>query len=121
MSPEKLYLLERNRWEMLLANTTSGTRWRLAPLLAWTEAMMWGYCLLGGGAMLAAKARSHRSVRERKALVADRRRTIEALRRVPDAAVLAALRRSYTWDQLLVLGKRGASKGRRGGRDLPVS
>lgn len=120
MSPEKLFLLERNRWEMLLANTTRGTRWRLAPLLAWTELMMWGYCVLGGGAMLAAKARSYRSVRERSRHVAERRLAIEGLRRVPDRTVLAAMNRSYTWDQLLVLGRRRTSRGRRGGRDLPV-
>jgi GT2 family glycosyltransferase len=120
MSSKKLFLLERNRWEMLLANTTLRTRLRLAPLLAWTELMMWGYCLLGGGSMLAAKRRSYVAVRQRRALVTERRSAIEALRRVPDATVLGAMRWNYTWDQLLFLGRRRTIRGRRGGRDLPV-
>ena len=48
MFPHKLFLLERNRWKMLLADLRGRTRLALSPLLALTELMMWGYCLLRG-------------------------------------------------------------------------
>ena len=57
MFPHKLFLLERNRWSMLLANTRLSTRLALSPLLALTELMMWGYCLLRGPSFLRAKLR----------------------------------------------------------------
>ena len=120
MSPEKLFLLERNRWEMLLANTGLGTRLRVGPLLLWTELMMWGYCLTRGGSMLGAKWRSYRSVGQRRQIIAERRAVIAGLRRVDDREVLRALRWNYTWDQLLSVGRRPPTQGRRGNRDLPV-
>ncbi len=119
MSPEKLFLLERNRWEMLLANTRAATRVVLAPLLVWTEVMMWGYCLLRP-ALLGAKWRSYGSIRSRRDLIAARRRVIAELRRVPDRVVLGKLRWNYTWDQLIFVGRRHAVRGRRGGRAMPV-
>ena len=61
MFPHKLFLLERNRWSMLLANTRArrpGSRSR--PCSPLTELMMWGYCLLRGPAFLRAKLDSYR-------------------------------------------------------------
>lgn len=120
MSPEKLFLLERNRWEMLLANTRWTTRLAISPLLLWTELMMWTYCASRGRAMIEAKRRSYASIRQRRAIVAKRRAAIGELRRVSDWKVLSTLRWNYTWDQLLFVGRRRASAGRRGGRDMPV-
>lgn len=120
MSPEKLFLLERNRWEMLLANTRLATRVALSPILIWTELMMWAYCATRGRAMLGAKRATYTSIRERRAVISRRRATITRIRRVPDRAVLQALRWNYTWDQLVFLGKRRSTRGRRGGRDLPT-
>jgi GT2 family glycosyltransferase len=120
MSPEKLYLLERNRWEMLLANTRWATRLLISPLLLWTELMMWTYCASRGFSMLAAKKRSYRSIGRRRGVIAKRRAVIARLRRVPDRHVLRALHWNYTWDQLAFLGRRRSSRGRRGGREMPV-
>lgn len=120
MSPEKLFLLERNRWEMLLANTRATTRLLLTPLLVWTELMMWGYCFTRGRTMLGAKWRSYGSIRRRRDTVAERRAAISGLRRVSDRAVLGALRWNYTWDQLIHVGSQRPTRGRRGGRDMPV-
>ncbi len=120
MSPEKLFLLERNRWEMLLANTRPATRLALAPLLAWTELMMWTYCATRGRAMLGAKRASYASIRERRPIVEQRRTAVARVRRVSDRAVFAGLRWNYTWDQFVFLGKRRSTRGRRGGRELPV-
>ena len=70
--------------------------------------------------MVEAKRRSYHSIRQRRAIVAKRREAIGELRRVSDWKVLGALRWNYTWDQLVFVGRRRASAGRRGGRDMPV-
>src|SRR6185312_14331317 len=59
MFPHKLFLLERNRWKMLLADLQPGTRLALSPLLVLTELMTWGYCLLRGPKFLRAKRQSY--------------------------------------------------------------
>lgn len=120
MSPEKLFLLERNRWEMLLANTRRSTRVVLAPLLLWTEMMMWTYCVSRGRAMVAAKKRSYSSIRQRRTVVQRRREAINHMRLVSDWEVLRALNWNYTWDQLVFVGKRRTTRGRRGGREMPT-
>ena len=120
MSPEKLYLLERNRWETLLANTHWTTRLVISPLLVWTELMMWTYCASRGRSMLAAKRQSYTSIGRRRSIIARRRSVIRGLRRVSDWHVLRAFRWNYTWDQLVFVGRRRTSAGRRGGRDMPV-
>lgn len=120
MSPEKLFLLERNRWEMLLANTRPMTRLTLSPLLLWSELMMWSYCLMGGPKMLRSKGRTYASIRHRRAVVHERQARIDTLRRVSDWVVLRSFRWNYNWDQLVFLGRRRSTSGRRGGRDLPT-
>lgn len=120
MSPEKLFLLERNRWETLLANTRWTTRIAISPFLLWTEVLMWTYCASKGRTMLASKKRSYRSIRQRRTIIAMRRKAIDELRRVSDWKVLGAFRWNYTWDQLVLVGRRRTSRGRRGGREMPV-
>jgi GT2 family glycosyltransferase len=120
MSPEKLFLLERNRWETLLANTNWTTRFVISPFLLWTELMMWSYCALRGRSMLVAKKRSYTSIGTRRGIVAKRRSAIRGLRRVSDWRLLNAFSWNYTWDQLVFVGRRRTSAGRRGGRDMPV-
>ncbi len=120
MSPEKLFLLERNRWEMLLANTKSTTLLVLGFPLLWTEAMVWAYCLMQGPRMLRAKWRSYASIRSRRTIIQQRRAHITDLRRVSDRSVLHSFRWNYAWGQMVSIGRRRSTSGRRGGRDLPV-
>lgn len=120
MSPEKLFLLERNRWEMLLANTRWATRLILAPFLLWTELMMWAYCASRGRPMLMAKKRSYASIRKRRKIIDERRFAINRLRLATDREVIAALNWNYSWDQLVFVGKNRTTRGRRGGREMPT-
>ena len=120
MSPEKLFLLERNRWETILAHTNWTTRFAISPFLLWTELMMWSYCALRGRSMHAAKKRSYTSIGTRRGIVSKRRSEIGRLRRVSDWRVLNAFSWNYAWDQLVFVGRRRTSAGRRGGRDMPV-
>jgi GT2 family glycosyltransferase len=111
MFPRKLFLLERNRWKMLLADLRGRTRLALAPLLALSELMMWGYCLLRGPSFLRAKWESYGWIRTNRELIRDRRDQIEPIRRRSDREVLRGLRWGYPLDQFLTLGReRGTSE-----------
>jgi GT2 family glycosyltransferase len=111
MFPQKLFLLERNRWSMLLADTRAPTRLALAPLLALSELMMWGYCLLRGPAFLRAKLDSYRWISGNRGRIRDRRRFVESLRRRSDWGVLRRLHWGYPVDQFVALGReRGESE-----------
>lgn len=121
MYPEKLFLLERNRWALLHTHLHRAARWQLAPWLAMTELLMWGYCLLRGPAFLRAKAASYAWVRGHQAQLREDQAAIDRGRRREDAAVLAGLRRNYNWDQFFSLGReRGVSRRQPAG-GLPVS
>jgi GT2 family glycosyltransferase len=111
MFPHKLFLLERNRWSMLLADTRLPTRLALAPLLALSELMMWGYCLLRGPAFLRAKLDSYRWISGHRERIGERRRFVEGLRRRSDWGVLRRLHWGYPVDQFVTLGReRGESE-----------
>ena len=111
MFPHKLFLLERNRWSMLLANTRLSTRLALSPLLALTELMMWGYCLLRGPSFLRAKLDSYRWISGHRERIRERRRFVDSLRRRSDWGVLRGLNWGYPLDQFVTLGReRGESE-----------
>jgi GT2 family glycosyltransferase len=111
MFPQKLFLLERNRWKLLLTNLRGRTRVALSPLLAISELMMWGYCLLRGPKFLRAKWRSYGWIRQHDERIRHRRREIGPLRRSSDWAVLRRLHWGYPLDQFLALGReRGESE-----------
>ena len=111
MFPHKLFLLERNRWSMLLADTRLPTRLALSPLLALTELMMWGYCLLRGPSFLRAKLDSYRWTAGNRERIRERRRFVDSLRRRSDGAVLRGLHWGYPMDQFVTLGReRGESE-----------
>jgi GT2 family glycosyltransferase len=111
MFPHKLFLLERNRRRMLLADLRGRTRLALSPLLALSELMMWGYCLLRGPKFLRAKRQSYGWVRANRAQIRRRGRYVDSLRRRSDWSVLRGMRWGYPLGQFLTLGReRGESK-----------
>jgi GT2 family glycosyltransferase len=110
MFPEKLFLLERNRGAMVMTDLRGGTRLALSPLLALTELLMWGYCLIRGPRFLRAKLASYRWIFGERRRIRERRRFIRSLRRRSDWEVLRGLRWGYPWDQFFTLGReRGPS------------
>jgi hypothetical protein len=111
MFPHKLFLLERNRWSMLLSNTRTLTRLALSPLLALSELMMWGYCLLRGPSFLRAKLDSYRWISSHRDRIRERRRFVDSLRRRSDWGVLRRMHWGYPLDQFVTLGReRGESE-----------
>lgn len=120
MYPEKLFLLERNRWALLLTHLGEAARTLLAPLLLFTEGLMWGYCLLRGPGFLRAKWASYRWVLEQAPQLRERRRFVESLRRRSDWQVLRRLRLNYDWDQFFSLGRERGVSTRRPAGGLPI-
>jgi hypothetical protein len=111
MFPHKLFLLERNRWSMLLADTRGLTRLALSPLLALSELMMWGYCLLRGPSFLRAKLDSYRWISTHRERIRKRRGFVESLRGRSDWGVLRRMHWGYPVDQFVTLGReRGESE-----------
>lgn len=120
MYPEKFHLLERNRVAMLLAYIRPATLLLLAPLLALTEVMAWGYATLRGVRFLAAKWRSYLWVARMRTHLAARRVLVRRIRRVGDLRILRSLRWQYDWSQFGILaGERGESR-RKPGSSLPL-
>ncbi len=110
MFPHKLFLLERNRWKMLVCDLRRRTRLLISPLLALSELIMWGYCLLRGPKFLRAKWRSYGWVRANRSQIRDRREQVDSVRSRSDWEVLRGLRWGYPLDQFLTLGReRGES------------
>jgi GT2 family glycosyltransferase len=111
MSPEKLFLLERNRVAMLLSNLKLSSRLALSPLLGFTELLMWGYCLIRGPRFLRSKIASYRWVLGDRERIRARRRLVRSLRRRSDWEIVRGLRWGYPWDQFFTLGReRGESQ-----------
>ena len=116
MFPRKLFLLERNRRKMLLADLRGRTRLAISPLLVLTELMIWGYCLLRGPKFLRAKLDSYRWVRSNRHKIGERRGKVDSVRRPSDWEVLGGLSWGYPLDQFLTLGReRGESERNRTG------
>ncbi|MGQ0602659.1 MAG: glycosyltransferase family 2 protein [Anaerolineales bacterium] len=120
MYPEKLFLLERNRWAMLITHLHRGTRLALAPLLGVTELLIWGYCFLRGIGFLQAKAASYRWVWSQAEHLHRQRAHINTLRRRGDWEVLRGLSWGYAWDQFLSLGRERGPSRRQPVGGLPV-
>jgi len=111
MFPHKLFLLERNRWSMLLANMRRATRFAISPLLLISELMMWGYCLLRGPSFVRAKLDSYRWISTHRERIRERRRYVESLRGRSDWGVLRRMHWGYPVDQFVTLGReRGESE-----------
>ena len=111
MFPHKLFLLERNRWSMLLADIGLPTRVALSPLLLLSELMIWGYCLLRGPSFLRAKLDSYRWISGNRERIRERGRFVDSLRRRSDWGLLRHLNWGYPVGQFVTLGcERGESE-----------
>jgi GT2 family glycosyltransferase len=123
MSPEKLYLLERNRLAMLLTHLRLASLLLLSPWLAVSECLLWGYCLLKGARFLRAKALSYRWIISRRADLRLRRVRVQSQRAVGDRDVLRKLTWKYSLDQFVALGteRSGAQGGRRSSIPIELS
>jgi len=108
MHPEKLYLLERNRWWLLATALGAASLVRLAPLLLVTEVMLLGYALLRGPRFVAAKLRAMRDALGGRARTRADRAAWCARRTLDEKTLLRGLDWGYAWSQFKTLaGERG--------------
>ena len=121
MSPEKFFLLERNRLEMLSVDLGWAAKVALSPVVLATEIAVWIYALSKGSALRNAKLRSYGSFRERSSLRNERRSQIRSFRKISDWELLSALQWSYPRSQTQSLHKSTPTSGRRGNREMPTS
>jgi GT2 family glycosyltransferase len=121
MYPEKLFLLERNRLMMLLAYLNPSSLLLIAPLLLFTELMMWGYCLLRGWKFLRAKASSYRWVIAQRNILRTRRNFVRSVRVRSDWQVLTRLSWQYAWGQFITLGRERGQSSRQPKGGIPVN
>jgi len=111
MHPEKLYLLERNRWTLLRDALGGSALVRILPGLLATEALLLGYATLRGPRFLAAKLRAvrHALGNAEDRVVAKRAWKAQASR--SERQVLAGMSWRYEWRQFVTLaGERGAPR-----------
>jgi hypothetical protein len=121
MSPEKFFLLERNRLDMLSTHLSPGTMLLVAPVLVVTEIAVWLYALRKGSAIARAKLRSYRSFRDRRSMRLERRAQVRAFQRIPDRKMLRSMQWGYPRSQTTALHRNSLTSGRRGDRDMPTS
>lgn len=120
MSPEKFFLLERNRIEMLSTHLGSGSKIMLAPVFLATETAVWLYAIRKGADFASSKLRSYRSFLDRRSERDERRRQVAGFRSVPDRVLLQSMRWRYPRSQTRAIHRAARTSGRRGGREMPT-
>ncbi len=121
MSPEKFFLLERNRLEMLSAHLGVASKLVLSPVILATEIAVWLYAIRKGSKLVSAKLRSYRSLAERRPIRTERRRQVGSFRQISDAELLRSMPWRYPKSQTRALHRGTMASGRRGDRELPTS
>jgi len=121
MSPEKLFLLERNRLEMLSADLEFTTKILLAPVILATEIAVWLYALRKRSGLVGAKLRSYRGFAQRRAVHRERREEVRSFRLISDRDLLRRMQWRYPRSQTSALHRGSTTAGRRGDREMPTS
>ena len=121
MSPEKFFLLERNRLEMLSTHLGVASKIVLAPVILAAEIAVWFYAIRKGSKLVSAKLRSYRSLAERRPIRNERTNQVAGFRRISDGALLRSMQWRYPRSQTKALHGGTTTSGRRGDRELPTS
>jgi GT2 family glycosyltransferase len=100
LGPRKLYLLERNRYWMLLKTLRWRTLVRLLPVLLLAELVVWAYVLRHRPAASLAKIAAYGAVLWRWGDLMARRGEVQARRRVGDDVLLAVTRGRLAYEQV---------------------
>jgi GT2 family glycosyltransferase len=119
MYPEKLYLLERNRWALLLSHIRWSRLALLTPALILTELMVWGLALVRGRGFIGAKTSAYAWVRDHRREIGEWRRKVFARPTYDAARLRSATRWSYPLLQLGLLGGERGESTRRPPGGLP--
>jgi GT2 family glycosyltransferase len=86
--PLKVFYQERNRYLMLLKNFRWATLVALVPVFLMAEAITWGFVLLYDRRNIRNKLRAYEWIVKNRAVIANKRRTTQALRKTGDRELL---------------------------------
>jgi GT2 family glycosyltransferase len=100
MTPQKMFWLEYGRANAILSYLKPLTFVVLTPALAFTEALIIGYCLIHGPSYIKAKFSVWVSVLKNLREISKRRRHVQKLRELSDFQLLRRFRLGYEWNQL---------------------
>ena len=106
MFPEKLFWLERNRWEMLAYSLELRSLLLYLPLLALTELLIIGYSFVKGPRYVAAKLRAYAAIWRRRRALRQKRAVVQTLRALPDSEFVPRFKKGYAWRQLSTIARR---------------
>ncbi|MGI9667513.1 MAG: glycosyltransferase family 2 protein [Acidimicrobiia bacterium] len=120
MSPEKFFLLERNRIDMLGAYLSIWMRLALSPVILATEVAVWAYAVTKRSGLPQAKWRSYRSAWSRRDSTKTRRQQIKRFRVTSESDLVGRMPLAYPKSQTRTLRTEQPSQGRRGGREMPT-
>jgi GT2 family glycosyltransferase len=101
MTPQKIFWLERGRAGALVCYLRPSTLLALLPLLAFTEALITGYCMIRGPRYVWAKLRAWFSVARNMRSLLRRRGQVQRLRRLSDFQLIKRFKLNYEWGQVL--------------------
>ena len=120
MYPEKLFLLERNRWALLLSHLSIPRLLLISPALALTELMVWGLALVRGVGFLRAKGRAYAWVWREREAISNWRSRVFGRPTYQRAALYQHTQWSYPLNQLGILGGERGESTRQPPGGLPV-
>ena len=101
MNPEKFFLLESNRYVLLLTALKIPTLVICFPVFAVTELLIIGYCLRRGMRYIDSKYKAFVSICRESRHIRERRSQVQRLRRVSDLHILRKMKLNLEWGQLL--------------------
>jgi len=101
MTPQKIFWLEYGRENAILSYLKPFTFIVLTPALAFTEALITGYCLIRGPSYIKAKVRVWGAVLRDLRATMRRRRQVQKLRKLSDFQLLRRFKLSYELGQVL--------------------
>lgn len=120
MYPEKLYLLERNRWALLFSHLRRRRIVLLSPALLLTELMVWFLSLVRGRRFIRAKAAGYRWVWAHRPEIGQWRSKVFGRETYDAARLRRSTRWSYPIAQLGILGGERGTSSRQPPGGLPI-
>ena len=120
MYPEKLYLLERNRWGLLISHLSASRLALIALPILVSELMVWGLALIRGPRFVRAKWRAVRWVLTNRDAIGDWRDRVFSRPTYDSGNLMRSVRWSYPISQLFGLGAERGDSARVPPGGLPV-
>ncbi len=87
-SANKYFMIEKNRWQLLLKHYRLPTLLLLLPALLLAEIISWGFCFTSGRQYIVAKLRSYYWIMSHFRTISQKRKKLQSTRKVKDRTLL---------------------------------